>query len=190
MKILPKLLVLICLLAVSGSVSAVTLNFVELPNEGGVHFSGDTVLMIFNNDVPGSETYHVSSPLIPPGYPADATASHIGISLSADYYLFNILESPGGPLSDQVFVHRLNGIYTVVDFFSDPNMFVNLTPTATVIETGNLQLVGTYLNDRGETVFINIQSDIDLPVPDSGSTIALLGMAITSIGMIRRKLHS
>ena len=58
---------------------AVTLNFVELPNEGGIHFSGDTVLQIFNNDVPGSETYHVAPRIVPSGYPADARAGLIGI---------------------------------------------------------------------------------------------------------------
>jgi VPDSG-CTERM motif len=182
------ILVMVSLLAlgITQSAKATTLNWVELPNEGGIHFSGDTVVAIFNNDVPGSETYHVSSPIVPFGYTPDALASHIGISHSADYYLFNILESPGGPISDQVYVYRLSNIFTVIDFLSDPSMFVNLTPTGTVVETGGLQLVGTYLNDRGETVFLNVQSD----VPDAGSTLSLLGFALAGVAVLRRKLRS
>src|SRR5262249_52244058 len=104
---------------------------------------------------------------------------------SASYYLFDILESPGGPISDQVYVHTLTGArFTVIDFLSDPNTFVDLTPTATVVETGNLQLVGTYLNDFGEQVSLNVRSD----VPDTGSTVSLLGLGMLGIGAIRRKL--
>ena len=76
--------------------------------------------------------------------------------------------------------------FTVIDFLSDPNSFVDLTPTATVVETGNLQLVGTYINDRGETVSLNVQSDRE--VPDTGSTVSLLGLGLLGIGAIRRKL--
>jgi len=174
-------------LGITQSASAVTLNWVELPNEGGVHFSGDTVVQIINNDVPGSETYHVSSPIVPSGYNPDALVSHIGISRTAEYYLFNILESPGGPLSDQVYVYRLSNIFTVIDFLSDPSQFVNLTPTATVVEAPGLQLVGTYVNDRGETVFLNVDSGVE--TPDAGSTLPLLGFALAGLGVLRRKLR-
>ena len=187
-----KLLLGLCCLLLAGTASAVTLNFVELPNEGGIHFSGDTVVRIINNDVPGSETYHVATTRIPsPGEPpADALVRGIGTGFGTPYYLFNILESPGGPISDQVYVHNLGGPGTrptVIDFLSDSNTFVDLTPTATVVETGRLQLVGTYVDDRGQTVFLNVKSDLE-SVPDAGSTISLLGFGLLGLVAIRRKL--
>jgi protein with PEP-CTERM/exosortase system signal len=178
-------------LGITQSASAATLNWVELPNEGGVHFSATGMPfpypIIINNDVPGSETYHVSSPIVPPGYVPDAIASHIGISRTASYYLFNILERPGGPISDQVYVHQFIPAFTVIDFISDPSNFVDLAPTATVVEGGGLQVVGTYLNDRGERVFLRVNSAAD--TPDAGSTLPLLGFALAGLGILRRKLR-
>ena len=170
-------------LGITQSASAVTLNWVELPNEGGIDFSGDTT----SGGHVTREVFHVSSPAVPVGYIPDAIASHIGITRSADYYLFNILESPGGPISDQVYVYHFAPLFTVIDFISDPSNFVNLTPTGTVVETGDLQLVGTYVNDRGETVFLNVNSGVE--TPDAGSTLPLLGFALAGLGILRRKLR-
>jgi hypothetical protein len=171
------------LLLAAGNASAGTINWVELPNEGGITFFGDNTAGGFAT----GEVFHVSSPFVPPGYVPDAIASHIGITLSANYYLFDILESAGGPISDQVYVHILSGADTVIDFFSDPSTFVNLTPTGTVVETAGLQFVGAYQNDRGETVSLNVDSGVDA-VPDAGSTITLLGLGTFAIGAIRQKL--
>ena len=169
-------------LGITQSASAVTLNWVEGPNDrGGIDFFGDTT----NGGHSNGEVFHVSSPVVPPGYVPDAIASHIGISRTASYYLFNILEYPGGPLSDQVYVHQFIPAFTVIDFISDPSQFVNLTPTATVVEARGLQLVGTYINDRGETVSLNVDSG----VPDAGSTLPLLGFALAGLGILRRKLR-
>ena len=170
-------------LGITQSASAVTLNWVELPNEGGIDFSGDTT----NGGHSNGEVFHVSSPVVPPGYTPDAIASHIGISRTASYYLFNILESPNGPISDQVYVHQFIPAFTVIDFISNPADFVNLTPTATVVEAPGLQLVGTYVNDRGETVFLNVDSGVE--TPDAGSTLPLLGFALAGLGILRRKLR-
>ena len=169
-------------LGITQSASAGTINWVELPNEGGIDFFGDFT----NGGHSTGEVFHVSSPAVPPGYVPDAIASHIGISRTASYYLFNILEFPNGPISDQVYVYQFIPAFTVIDFISDPSLFVNLIPTATVVEAPGLFLAGTYINDRGETVFLNVDSGVS--APDAGSTLPLLGFALAGLGILRRKL--
>src|SRR3954466_12272478 len=140
------------------------INFTELSNEGGVQMTASGPSGPVDATVPG-ETFHLSVPQIPPGYPADATVSHIGISRTSSGYLVNILESLGGPISDQVHIYQFIPMFTVIDFLSDPNDFVAGAADATVVETGALQTVFSYFNDLGETVTINVQSDLDVPVP-------------------------
>jgi hypothetical protein len=158
--------------------ASVIINFQELPNGSGVHLTGfDINGTPFDFSKPGAETFFLSSPIIPSGYPADATLSHIGISSSGDYYLANILQSPGGPLEAQVYVHRLFGIFTVMDFIADPAQFVTgLTPTTTTVASGNLANVLNYSNDRGETVSIGVQ--ITTPEP---ATLTLFGLGVVGL---------
>ena len=138
---------------------------------------------------PNAESYRLCVPSLGTTNGCDSTISLIGISFTADFYLFNILESAGGPLSDQVYVHRIpgacaNGFCTVIDFISDPAQFINLQANATVVETGAVQSVGSYISDDAGTVQLRIRSDIDVPLP---STIALLGIGMAGIGVSRRK---
>jgi hypothetical protein len=161
--------------------AAVTLNFVELANEAGIVLTGDTT----TGGTTTSEVFHVSSPLVPGGYSPDAIASHIGVSRTSGGFFVNILESVGGPISDQVHVYQFTSAFTVIDFISDPGEFVSGTPIATVVETGSLQNVLNYNNDRGELVSINVQSDVE-PVPEPTS-LALLGAGLAAFGLIRRR---
>ena len=172
------------LLSVGGASAAVVIHFDELANDAGIHATG-------NNGIGGSfdvtklgvEVFHLSSPVVPNGYPADATLSRIGISNTSAGFLVNILESTGGPLSDQVWVHRLDNLFTVIDFISDPSQFVTgVAVFATVVETGFSQKVLDYHNDRGELVSIFITSDLDVPEPASLALVgdALLGLAVTA----------
>src|SRR5262245_15066009 len=107
----------------AGSASAdVILNFLELPNEGGIHLTGtDSIGAAIDITLTGSETFRVSAPgcAAIPGCNPNFTTNQIG---TATEYLVNILESPGGALSDQIHVHRITTAAgsQVIDFFSDP----------------------------------------------------------------------
>jgi hypothetical protein len=172
----------VCSLAATTASASVTLNFIEAAN-GSVHLTGSD-----NNGDPISATgstadqFHLSSPIIPEGYTADATVGHIGISRSADDYLFALTERGG--VSDYVWVHRLAGIFTVIDFVSDPTS-VPGTPDRTVAENGALQFVGSYLNDRGELVSISVQS---AAVPEPASwAMMLVGFGGLGAGLRARR---
>src|SRR5207237_9557393 len=115
----------------SSQVPTVVINFDELPNEGGIHLTGCADATV------SGEVFHISSPAVPSGYSPDAICNHIGISQTSSGYLVDILESPGGPISDQVHIYQFVTQYTVIDFISDENQFVTGVPNAIVVETGN-----------------------------------------------------
>src|SRR3954465_3752729 len=81
------------------------INFIELPNEGGIQMTASGPSGPRDVTVPG-ETFHLSTNNVPAGYPADATVSHIGITGITSSYLVNILESVGSLISDQVHIYQ------------------------------------------------------------------------------------
>jgi hypothetical protein len=186
-----KIMIALATLALTAgsSSAAVIINFDELPNETGIRLSG----VAFDGtpfDVTklGSETFHVSSPVVPAGYNPDAILSHIGITRTSAGYLVNILESAGGPISDQIWVHQFLPLFTVIDFISDPDQFVfGVDAFATVVETGSSQNVLNYFNDRGEQVSINVTSDVPESAVPEPATFALVGAAILGIAATRRR---
>ena len=154
------------------------MNFIELANEAGIRMTADNGADVTKL---GSEVFYLSSPFVPSGYPVDATVNQIGTSTSGFEALINILESPGGPLSDQVWLHHINSVFTVIDFISDPAQFVtSVAPFATVVETGSLQNVLNYTNDQGGNVSIYVQSDIPEPATALLFPIALAGLLANS----------
>jgi len=177
---------LLGVLASGGAEAATVLNFIELPdgsiNVTGSDFGGSAI------DVTkaSAEEFHISSPVVPGGYSPDMTLSHIGISQSSSGYLFALTESAGGPISDYVWVYQFISEYTVIDFFSDPSS-VPITPTATVVEDGSLQYIGSYFNDRQEEVAISIQSpSFGTPLP---AALPLFASGLGALGLLgwRRK---
>src|SRR5215510_1434127 len=153
--------------------AVVTLNFLELPNEGGIHLTGTA-----SNGTPinltllGSETFRVSAPGCSAiqGCNPNFTTNQIGTDTE---FLVNILESPGGPLSDQIHVHRISDTEgsQVIDFISDGAPFHVAGPGAivtTLVETGTLQSGLTYTSDAGAPVNIFFSSEVSEAVPEPG----------------------
>ena len=169
----------------AGSASAsVILSFTQ-QLDGSIHLGGtDTFGNPINVTKPNSQTFHISSPVVPFGYTPDAILSHIGISQTSSGYLVDILQRPGGPVAAQVFVHQFIPQFTVIDFVTDPTQFFGGPPTVTVVATGGLQNVFNYNNDRGEPVSINAQL---IPEPASLAVFGIIGICIGGYSWQRRK---
>ncbi len=192
--IVPVALAMIALTAGSAS-AVVTLNFIELPNEGGIHLTGtessgtpiDVTLL-------GSEMFRVSAPGCTgiAGCNPNFTTMQIGTDTE---FLVNILESPGGPLSDQIHVHRLTTAEgsQVIDFISDGAPFHTAGPGAivtTLVETGTLQSGLTYPSGDAGVLPVNIFFSSEVSeVPEPG-TLSLLGLGLAVLGFSWRKRHT
>ena len=172
-------------LCAANSFADVIIRFDELPNDAGVHVTGARFDGSTFDVTKLDEVFHISTPVVPGGYSPDLILSRIGISNTTSGYLVNILESAGGPISDQVWVHEFIPQFTVIDFISDPSQFIlGVAPVATLVETGLSQNVLNYLNDRGEQVSIFVTSDVELPEP---GTLALFTTAMLGGAAVRRR---
>ena len=179
----------------AGSASAVvTLNFLELPNEGGIHLTGTAANgNPIDVTLSGSEMFRVSAPgcTAIAGCNPNFTTMQIGTDTE---FLVNILESPGGPLSDQIHVHRLSTAAgsQVIDFISDGAPFQTAGPGAivtTLVETGGLQSGLTYTSDAEAPVNIFFSSEVSEAAPEPGSLL-LLGLGLGVLGFSWRKQHT
>jgi hypothetical protein len=183
-------LALIALAARSASAD-VDLNFIELPNDAGIHLTGtDAAGNPIDITKLGSQTFRVSAPgcTAIPGCNPDFTTGAVGTLTGP--FLVNILD-PGGPLSDQIYVHRIGEQGSqVIDFISDESGVPFFTPApgdvvTTLVETGSLQPGLTYLNNVGAPVNVSFLSEVPEP-----ATLPLLGVGIGAVlAMLRRKSY-
>jgi hypothetical protein len=111
------------------------------------------------------------------------------------------LENDGtGRISDQIIVNGacpgavlppcdiLSGFGTArIVFLSDNDGLTNFSSavaSATIVEDGTLQFVGSYMNNNLQRVDLFVQSEIPEP-----ASFALIGLGLAGLGYSRRKLN-
>lgn len=193
--LLPAGLSLALLLANSAS-AAVTINFIELPNEGGIHVTTTDASVPTHDITKNAEPARVATISFAVMGSADLYMTHIGVTHLGPGFsvLVNILESPGGPLSDQIWLHlmgpdQFQNAATVIDFISDPSQFNISTSPAAIVEHGSQQQGLTYNDATGNQVPINFLSDTEGVVPEPHSLViwGLLAGAGLFMTHVRRR---
>lgn len=160
----------------------ICLDFIELPNEGGITVT-ETGGPRGNGSLGPvtSETVTIS----------DGTSGFTGLGTGTPY-VFNLLEPDGLTISDQVVVTPGCGdcgdLPVSVSFSSDPIEFSLRTADRSTIEDGTRQLVGNYEDGKGLTVNIFVTSDLDAAVP-APATLLLLAAGLTGLAGTAWRRH-
>lgn len=178
---------------------ASSINFIELPNNGGITVSGFSQSSSFSQSFAGAQAITIGDSIACGTVSCDLSMSLTFFQPSGGFAAFELKE-PGGAVADiaiyRTFSGQFGGTGHAFSFIIDPSSFVlsslsGIPILGAVTNDGSLQLVASYtlpfaVNGGTEDVFVRMQSPLETPLP---AALPLFATGIGALGFLgwRRK---